>query len=499
MIDASLLSAAWLLVEPSLLVYVTLGIVLGLIFGALPGMSTPLALALMLLPSFYMGPVAALVFLSSVYTGSVYGGGITAILFNIPGTPGALASTFDGYPMTRKGRQSEALGLGLASSVFGMFLSYLVIFLFMVPIASLVLRFGPPEMLMLVIFSLAVIGFVGGSISKSLVAGAFGLLIGLIGTDGMLGMPRGTFGVFELIEGVPIIPVLVGLFAFSELLFLLRRQFIVDEYKHQSVLQMALGVLAGVKGVWRYKMTALTSSAIGVVVGLLPAAGGTLSALIAYARVSRKDEHSFGKGNPEGVVAPESANNASEAGAMATMMAFGIPGSGATAVLISAFMIHGLNPGPYLLRDSMDVVYVILLSNFVQAAVLFVCGVLFVGLLCRVVLVPTAVVIPLVAVSAIIGTVALRNSMVDLWVALAFGVIGYLMRRANYPLIAIVLGIVLGSMLEEELIRTYQLFAFRPFDLLTRPIFVTLLVVTAGFLLSPLFKAVWRRSRSRRG
>ena len=495
MIDTTVLQGALQLFDAGLFMYIALGIILGMIFGALPGMSTPLALALMLLPSFYMGPVAALVFLSSVYTGSVYGGGITAVLFNIPGTPGALATTFDGYPMTKQGRQSEALGIGLASSVFGMLLSYSVILLFMMPIAGLVLRFGPPEMLMLVLFSLAVIGFVGGNLLKSLIAGTFGLLIGLIGTDGMLGMPRGTFGFFELIEGVPIIPVLVGLFAFSELIFLIQRRFIVDEYKSQSMLQMAGGVLTGFVSVWRYKATALISSVIGVIVGLLPAAGGTLSALIAYARVSRKDPEGFGTGREEGVVAPEAANNASEAGAMATMMAFGIPGSGATAVLISAFMIHGLNPGPYLMRQSMDVVYVILLSNFVQAVVLLLFGMLFVGLLCRVVLVPTAIVIPLVAVSAVIGTLALRNSIIDLWIALAFGVIGYLMRRASYPLIAMVLGIVLGNMLEEEFIRTWQLFSFRPMELFNRPIFVGLLVVTVAFALAPAAQALWRRRR----
>lgn len=349
--------------------------------------------------------------------------------------------------------------------------------------------FGPPEMLMLIVFALTTIGLVHGSIIKGLIAGCFGLILGTIGSDPLMGMARGTWGYYELLNGIPIVTTIVGVFAFSELYSLLDRDFVVDE-RSDSLRRKTnfYEISRGLVRIFKYKLTVLRSGIIGIIVGLLPATGGTLSGLIAHSvtRMATKDPEAFETGSCEGVVAAETGNNASEAGAMATMMAFGIPGSGSTAALVAAFMMHGLVPGPYLIRDNMPMVYTILFSNFIQAIVLIIIAILFLNYAIKVIYLPTKLIIPSITVMAFIGTLSLRNFQIDLVIVLLIGLFAYFLRKCDYPLISLVIGLFLGSSVEGELLRTYLLFSKNPEMLLIRPIFVILLLATIMCLLWPI-------------
>jgi putative tricarboxylic transport membrane protein len=487
------------LLNPSIFLYILMGISYGMICGAIPGISSSLAISLVLVPTFYLPLTPAIIFLSSVYTASIYGGGISAILLNIPGTPGAVATTIDGYKLCRQGREAEALGYGLAGSFIGCIFSYLLIVFFMVPIGRIALMFGPSEMLMLIVFALTTIGLVHGSIIKGLIAGLFGLILGTIGTDPLMGMSRGTWGYYELLNGIPIVAILVGVFAFPELFFLLDREFVVDESSNNLRGKTnSKEILKGFVRIFKYKMTVIRSGIIGIIVGLLPATGGTLSALIAQsvARMTSKDPKAFETGSCEGVTAAETANNASEGGAMATMMAFGIPGSGSTAALMAAFMMHGMVPGPYLIRDNMPMVYAILLSNFIQAFVMVGIAILFLNYAIKVIYFPTKILIPAITALAFIGTLALQGFMVDLAIVLIIGVLAYFLRKFDYPLISIVIGLFLGSSVEAELLRTYLLFSKQPEMLLYRPIFLILFIATVLCILWPRI-AVYRKRKAK--
>ncbi|MGG0719246.1 tripartite tricarboxylate transporter permease [Robertmurraya massiliosenegalensis] len=479
----ALTDALFLLSDWKVYLFIIVGIVYGLIMGAIPGISATLAIGLMLVPSMYMTPIQAIVFLSSVYTSAVYGGGVTATVFNMPGAPGAVATTFDGYQLTKKGRQNFALGLGLISSFIGVFISYGLLFFFMQPLGAFVLKFGPPEMLMIVLLALTIIGLVQGSFVKSLVAGFFGLLLGTIGMS-TLGQPRGTFGFYELYDGLPLVPTVIGLFAISELFYLIKQNTLVTDDKEVSQRnkrtpsEFLKEIFEGFKEGLKHRMVLFKGSIIGVVVGLLPAAGSSIASLLSYSQVqeSAKDKSQFGKGDPRGIVASETANNASEAGAMATTLAFSIPGGGAAAVLLSAFLMHGMIPGPYLVRDSMDFVYAFIISNFLQAIVLLLVGIIFIYYFARIVYVPTKLLIPAIFAMTVIGTYSIIQSMVYPFVALIFGVIGYIMRKLEYPVVSVVMGIILGSMVESEFLRTYRLFSDDLFAVFSRPLFTILFI-----------------------
>ncbi len=480
----ALLDGVLLLLNWKIYVFILLGVIYGIVMGSIPGISALLSIGLILPFTMYMEPIEAIVLLSAIYTSAVYGGGITAVLFNMPGAPGAVASTLDGYPLTRDGRANYALGIGLASSFVGLMVSYIAIFFFMRPIGVFVLKLGPPEMLMIVVIALTIIGLVGGNFLKSLAGGCFGLLLGTIGA-GPLGMARGTFGLFELYEGIPVIPTVIGLFAVSELLFMVREKSLVkitEEEKNankKSPREFLMEILSGFTEVWKDKAIAIKSSVIGLVVGLLPGAGSSIAALVSYSQTQQsvKDSSKFGKGDPRGVVAAESANNASEAGAMATTLAFGIPGGGAAAVLMAAFLMHGMFPGPYLVRDSMDFVYAFVISNFIQGIFLIFVGIVFIYYVARVVHVPVRILIPAIFIIITIGTFSLRRTMVDPFFTLIFGILGYVLRKLEYPVVSVVLGIFLGSMVESQLIRTYRLFSGRWHLLFARPLFLALFLV----------------------
>ncbi|SFE54626.1 tripartite tricarboxylate transporter permease [Alteribacillus iranensis] len=498
LIDFSATAEAFSMIfSVEILLYIIAGLFVGIVLGSIPGLSGSLGIALMLPVTYHMEPISAIMFLSAIFTGGVYGGGVTAIMLNVPGAPGSVATTLDGYPMTRQGRQNEALGIGLISSVIGCLFGYLLVFILLKPLGGFVLNFQAPEMMILTLFALSIISTIKGDITKTLIAGFVGLLLGTIGSTAF-GRPRGTFGVMDLYEGIEIVPALMGLLAISELFFLVQRKFIVDSEDGVSQKNFK-DILRGMGIAVKQKVNTVRSSLIGLFIGLLPAAGATVASLVSYSQAQtfskEKDKDSFGKGNPSGLVAAESANSGSEGGSMATMLTFGIPGGSAAAVLMAAFMVHGLTPGPFLVRDHMDLTYAVIIGNFFQGFLLIGIGLLFVWYFSKIVLVPTRLLIPIVTVFSLLGAFSVRGIYIDVILTLAFAVIALAMRKLDYPIIAILLGLILGSTIDGELARTVVLYEGRYLELFQRPIFTAMTVLTIIIFFVPAIKKFWKRNK----
>lgn len=477
---------------PEVILSVVLGLIVGVTFGAMPGIKGGTAIAILLPFVYYFEPIVSIMFLSSIYTGASYGGGILAVLMGMPGTSGAIATVFDGYEMTKRGRHNEALGIGLMSSAIGAMLGWLFVLFTIKSIGEVVLKFGPGEMLMLMMFSISVIGMLKGEISKSFMMGIVGLLLGTIGSSAY-GVARGTFGSFLLLEGLPLAPVTIGTLAISMIIILVGKKSVFTEGVEVQTKSSYI-----IKGFWypiRDKINVLCSAVIGVVIGLLPAAGASIAAMLAYgfAQTHSKNKANFGNGEPSGVVCAETANNACEGGAMATMMAFGIPGSGTTALMMAAFMMVGYVPGPYMMRENMDVAYAVVWGNVYTAVFLVAVGLIFIRYFSRVIFIPTPILSTVIMVLAVIGAFGVRMLYMDVIVLCVFTLFGYLMRLAGYPVLALVLGFILGDMIDAQFARTIALYSGRYEMLLSRPLFVVLLIFNILVFASPLIRKLYTR------
>jgi|SRR5690554_56939 len=459
----------WMVVIP--------GIVLGLIFGATPGLQISMAMAIFLPMTLYMDFVQAMLFLTAIFTGGSFGSGIPAILMNIPGTSSAIATAFDGYPMARQGRHNQALGIALVSSVLGTLMGYLILFVMIQPLSLMVLKLGPSEMFVVILWGMTLIASLKGEqVLKGLMAGFVGLLIGTIGFN-ELGMARGTMGQTYLLDGVPVIPAMMGMFAASELFKLANKGFIVESKASRKV--KVSEIFEGFKMAVRYPWVMIRGGLIGVFVGAVPGVGSSVSNLLSYVEAQRrdKDPDSFGKGNPKGVVASESANSTSEAGSMATLLALGIPGGGATAVMLAAFAMHNITGGPQFIRQQTDVVYAIIFANFAQVFLLLVIGLLFIPLLANIIKVPMRYLIPSVLVLAVMGSFGLTGNMTGPATVLVFSVVGWLFRHYGYSVPAAVIGMLLGAMAEKSLLHSYQISGGNLGYVLERPITLAILAL----------------------
>jgi putative tricarboxylic transport membrane protein len=481
-------ASAWLYLIPGLLV--------GLIFGAMPGISITMAMAFALPATLYMDFLPAIIFLTAIYTGAGFGGSVPAVLMNIPGTSSALATTFDGYPMARSGRHNEALGVALASSVLGCLGAYVVLFLVIGPVAGLVLRLGPLEMFAVAVWGMLLLGSLAGTyIARGLLAGAFGLLLGTIGFNSA-GFVRGTMGIPWLLDGVPQIPAMMGLLAASQLIALVNTTYIITDESARKI--SFAKTVSGVRLALSYPRIILRGSAIGVVIGSIPGVGSSISNLLSYSETRRNADNpeSFGQGNPQGVIAAEAANSSSEGGAMGTMLALGIPGGGATAILLAAFAMHNIVGGPSFIANNKDIVYALIFSNFAQAILLLFIGLGFIYFASYIVRVPLRFLIPSVLVVSNFGAYAIEGSAagpITLWV---FAILGWAMARYGYPVAAAVVGLLLGSLLESNLLRTYQIsggdyLAYA----IERPV---ALIVFGLMILSLVMQSVAKRRRARK-
>ena len=457
-----------LLTDPLVLALIVAGTLGGVVVGAMPGLSSSMAVALLLPFSLYLEPVPAIALLSALYCAGTFGGSITAILINAPGAPPAAATAFDGYPMAMNGEAGRALGMAaFASSVGGIF--SVVTLLFAAPLlARMAYGFGPPEYFALAVFGLSMLSSIGGdSPLKNLIGGCLGLLIATVGVDLTTGVERFVFGIPELLDGIHFIPVLIGLFAVTEILS--QADPSGEGLERVRVTTTRLPSKDDFKKV---RKTILRSSVIGTFIGALPAEGSTMAAMIGYNEAKRwSDEpERFGRGAIEGVAGPEAANNAATGGSMVPTLALGIPGSATAAVILGGLQVQGLRPGPYLFQEQPALLYGIFFSMLAANVLFLGVGIAGAKLFARISLVPRTLLWPTVFVLCMVGAYGVDGSMVDVWVMLIAGLIGFLLKRHGFGAAPIIMGLVLGGLVETSLAQSMILFDQDWTGFLARPI-----------------------------
>ncbi len=448
----SFLAALLHIIQPSNLIAVFGGALLGMLSGATPGVSGTMMVVLLIPLTYTLEPDTAFLLLISVYCSSVFSGSISAILFRTPGAPEAVATTLDGYELTKQGKPHEALGISVYSSAVGGLLGGAALILVAPQLAKIALAFGPPEYFGMAIMGLSVVTTLGAkNMVKAFLAALLGLFLATVGIDPMAGIPRFTFGLPSLMSGIDFIPVLIGLFAISEIL----RQVMED-----TTVKVKLGKIRTSLPSFtlqkRLMPTIFGGSALGTVIGILPGIGATTAAMVSYSEAVRwsKTPEKFGTGHPEGIAAPESSNNAAANGAMVPLLALGIPGSATTAVMLGAFILHGLKPGPLLFTEQAEFINTIFLGRMIANAIILLVAPIFIRGFANIIRIPYPVLGPVILVLCIVGSYAIRNNMMDVWLTLGFGVLGYVLEKYGFPLSPIILGIVLGGLAEQEFRRS---------------------------------------------
>ncbi len=466
------------------LMIIALGVLLGILVGVIPGLSPAMGVALLVPFSYGMDPLNALILLTSVYASANYGGTITAIAINTPGTPSAIVSTFDGYPLTQQGKPGRALGASVIASTIGGFFGALILVFFSDPLAKAALKFGPAEYFSLSIFGLTIISSLSrGNWIKAFIATLIGLLLNTVGMDPFTGYLRFTFDIPELSDGFGFIPALIGLFALGEIFLSLEKsETIKGTFKKIS------SEMPRFKEIWKIKRTILQSSIIGTLIGVIPGAGATIAAFIAYGEAKRtsKNPEQFGKGALDGVAASGAATSGSVGGALVPLLTLGIPGSAATAVLIGALMLHGLTPGPELFKSNATIIYGLFASLFFAYAIMFVFGYLGNQLWIKIISLPRELLFPLILAIAFIGSYSVNNSMFDVWSCFGFGLLGWLLRRYNFPTAPVILGLILGFLAETNFRRALLMGNSSIF--FTQPVSLGLLILAFLSFFYPLIK-----------
>lgn len=472
--------------QPQPLLLIVIGVVIGLAVGALPGLTATMSVAVLLPFTFALDPVPGMMLLLGIYGGALYAGSIPAILIRAPGTPSAAATAIDGNPMARQGAAGQALSISVVASAVGGMLGVVLLGLFAPSLAAFALRFGPAEYFMLSVFALTIIATLSeGALVKGLISGLLGLGIAMIGLDPIQAFPRFALGTTELGAGIEFIAVLIGLFGVAEALTQFERlRGGVEERPSLGQFRLSLGRLR------RLSPSTLGSSVLGFLVGVLPGTGGDIGSFVAYNETRRfaRGEKKFGRGDPRGVAAAESANNASTAGALVPTLTLGIPGDSVSAILIGAITVHGLRPGPQLFEGSPDLVYGIFIGFFLAYALLLLLGLAGIRLWAQMMRIPTRYLWPTVLVLSVVGSYALRSNPFDVFVMLAAGVLGYFMLKGGYPVAPLVIGLILGPIAESGY-RRAMIINNGTFEWLLQPIPLALLVLTLVSLAIPLIRA----------
>ncbi len=481
--------------SPMNLLMCFIGVLIGTLIGVLPGIGPTTGVAILIPITFGMNATTAIITMCGVYYGAMYGGSTTSVLLNVPGESSSVMTTLDGYQMAKKGRAGPALGMAaIASFIAGTFAVLMLTFL-SPPLANYAVSFGPPEYFALTFMGLTLVTSLGGeSLLKGLISGVFGLIIACVGIDAQSGVSRFTFGSMYLLDGVGFIGVAVGLFAVSEVLVNIERPM------QQVFTDAKLSFLSLFPNLqdWKNSFGALwRSSIIGFFVGVLPGAGATIASFMAYATEKKLSKHpeKFGTGVIEGVAAPEGANNAAAGGALVPLLTLGIPGSGTTAVLLGALMIHGLRPGPMLFSAHPDFVWGLVASMYIGNVLLVVLNMPLIGLWVRLLKVPYKILMPLVITISAVGVFATDNNLFDMWIMAVFGVIGYIMKKLGYPPAPAVLALVLGPMVEMSLRQSLTISHGSLSIFFTRPISAALTIFALISLFAPLFRIFWIRFR----
>jgi putative tricarboxylic transport membrane protein len=458
------------------------GVLIGILCGVLPGLSASTTVALMVPFTFGMDPVVAVALLVSVYMAGEYGGSITAIAIGTPGTPAAAATMLDGYELTKQGKPGLALTTSVVASSIGGMVGVIVLFAFSEPLARFALSFGAPEYFALAVFGLTIIASLSSdNLLKGFLIMFLGLFLKTIGLDGFTGEERYTFGIPKLMDGLSFIPALIGLFAMASVFYGVEE----DLRRSERVsLSFAMPRLRKLLGMWKVYLHA---SVLGSIIGVLPGAGATITSFICYNEVRRfsKNKDEFGKGALEGVAAPEAGNNAVVGGSMVPLLTLGIPGSATTAVLLGALMLHNIQPGPLLFQTNGDIVYGVFAALLVACFAQLFFGLIGVPLWIRVISAPRPLLLSVIAVISVVGSYGYNNSIVDVWVMFGFGLLGYILRKLDFPITPIILALVLGGILEENFRRALIVSNGDYTIFVSQPISAILLVMAALSLMSP--------------
>lgn len=431
--------------------FLFLGVAGGIIVGALPGLTASVGIILLLPLTYQLDPSTAMVMLCGMFCGAIYGGSISAILVSTPGTPSAAATVLDGYPLAQKGQAGKALGVATIASTGGGIISTLCLIFVSPQLAKFALKFGPEEYFALMVFGLTIIGSVSGkSLTKGIIAGLFGLLIATIGLDPVTGYARFSFNIPNLMSGFPLLPVLIGLFAISEIFVQLEN---ISRKSFRAIDHKIGRILPSFQDIKKLSPIIILSSLLGTIIGVIPGTGGAIASFLAYNEAKRwsKNPESFGTGNLEGVAAPEAANNGTTGGAMVPLLTLGIPGDVVTAVMLGALMLIGIRPGPLMFKEHPEVINAIFAGMMMANVLMLILGLISIRFAPYVLKVPNSILFPVIFALCFLGSFSLNNSIYDMAVALVFGVLGYFMRKNGFPAVPIVLGIILGPIAEDEL------------------------------------------------
>jgi putative tricarboxylic transport membrane protein len=440
------------ILQPLHFMFLFLGVAGGIIVGAIPGLTASVGIILLLPLVYHLDASTAIVMLCGMFCGAIYGGSISAILISIPGTPSAAATVLDGYPLAQKGEAGKAIGIATIASTTGGIISTFCLMFIAPQLARVALKFGPEEYFALMIFGLTIIASVSGkSLVKGLISGFFGLLIATVGLDPVTGYARFSFNIPNLMTGFPLLPVLIGLFAISEIFIQLE---LVDK-KVVHYKEKIKNILPSFKELKSLFTVIIPASFLGTFIGVIPGTGGTIASFLAYGEVKRwsKNPDSFGKGNILGVAAPEAANNGTTGGAMVPLLALGIPGDVVTAVMLGALLLIGIRPGPLLFTEHPEIVNSIFAGMLLANVLILLLGILSAGLFPQVLKIPKSILFPVIFTLCFLGAFSLNNSVYDIFIALIFGIIGYIVRKNGFPLAPIVLGVILGPIAEDEFSR----------------------------------------------
>lgn len=469
---------------PAYLTYALIGCIFGTLIGVLPGLGPAAGTAILIPITFKLDPTGAIIMLAAIYYGAMYGGTITSVLLNVPGEAASVITCLDGHQMAKQGRGGTALGIAAIGSFVGGLFATIALVLVAPPLAKFALSFGPPEYFALMVFGLCLVsGLAGKSLAAALVMTVFGLIISLVGIDPVRGAPRFTFGIPELYDGLGIVPVVMGLFGIAEIL-------ITAEQRTRDVIRTTFKGLLPSRAEWRRSCGAIgRGTGIGFFLGLIPGIGSIVPTFMSYIvekRVS-KTPAEFGNGAIEGVAGPETANNAYANAAMVPFLTLGIPSSPTIAVLMGAFIINGLTPGPFLFQERPDLVWTVIASFFIGNVMLLILNLPLVGLWAKILEVPFKYLAVGVLLFCVMGAYSLQQNTFDVWVMLGFGILGYAFRKVNMPVAPLVLGLILGPAIEKSLRTSLEMSAGDFGILVERPLCLGLLIASVLVLAASAF------------
>ncbi len=485
-------------VSPLTLAMTVIGVVIGIVIAAIPGLTVTMAVAVLLPFTFYMSSAASLGLLIGTFVGGMAGGAISSILINIPGNPASIVTNLDGYPLAQKGRADLALGTAFFASVLGGAFSLLLLILVAPQIANIALLVGAVEQTTLVLLGLTLVaGFSEGSLVRGLISAGIGLVIGTVGLDPITANARFTFGSVALQQGLSFVPIMIGMFALPSVI-----EFMCDKVKYEigakiTMRQALRGAREAVGQLRRIWPVVLKSSIIGTVIGAIPGTGSAIAAVLSYRyaeRTTRERSVPFGKGNIEGIAAPEAANSAMTGGALIPMLVLGIPGDPITAVMLGALIIHGLTPGVTLFTQTPEIVYGLFASFGVSLILLSIVGAFGIPIFVKTVAIPMRFLMAVIVLLSVVGAYTIDNSLLDVWIMLASGIFAYYFRRWGYPLLPMLLALILGKILEEQFRMSLIIALGNPLIFLMKPLSLLFVCVFVAFLSWKIWQTLRTRS-----